>query len=108
MQPCPMGIGVGGAPPLAWLCRCARRSVPMSVDLKSLEADMTAWRRHIHQHPELGFHEQDTVRFILDLLESFGVDEVATGVGGTGTVARSDERRVGHECVRTCRARWSP
>src|SRR3546814_15145677 len=72
MQPCPMGIGVGGAPPLAWLCRCARRSVPMSVDLKSLEADMTAWRRHIHQHPELGFHEQDTVRFILDLPESFG------------------------------------
>src|SRR3546814_17652991 len=22
--------------------------------------------------------------------------------------ARSEERRVGHECVRTCRSRWSP
>ncbi|MBR2172390.1 M20/M25/M40 family metallo-hydrolase, partial [Sphingopyxis sp.] len=59
----------------------------MSVDLKSLETDMTAWRRHIHQHPELGFHEQGTVRFILDLLQSFGVDEVHTGIGGTGIVA---------------------
>src|SRR3546814_20830877 len=86
MQPCPMGIGVGGAPPLAWLCRCARRSVPMSVDLKSLEAGMTAWRRHINQHPELGFHAQDTVRFILDLLERFCVAAVATGDGGTGIV----------------------
>jgi hippurate hydrolase len=59
----------------------------MSVDLKSLEADMTAWRRHIHKHPELGFHEQGTVRFILDLLASFGIDEVHTGIGGTGIVA---------------------
>ena len=32
----------------------------MSVDLTSLEADMTAWRRHIHRHPELGFHELGT------------------------------------------------
>src|SRR3546814_13472759 len=24
------------------------------------------------------------------------------------TAARSEERRVGKECVRTCRARWSP
>src|SRR3546814_18236436 len=100
----------------------------MSVDLTSLEADMTAWRRHIHQHPELGFHEDGTVRFILDLLESFGIEEVATGIGGTGIVAtiragesnraigiradidalpRSEERRVGKECVSTCRSRWS-
>src|SRR3546814_15788285 len=25
-----------------------------------------------------------------------------------GTAARSEERRVGKECVRTCRSRWSP
>src|SRR3546814_17238488 len=25
-----------------------------------------------------------------------------------GVVARSEERRVGKECVRTCRSRWSP
>src|SRR3546814_19633588 len=27
---------------------------------------------------------------------------------GAGIVARSEERRVGKECVSTCRSRWSP
>src|SRR3546814_7768444 len=26
----------------------------------------------------------------------------------TGTTLRSEERRVGNECVSTCRSRWSP
>src|SRR3546814_11444639 len=30
-----------------------------------------------------------------------------TGVGAEG-VTRSEERRVGKECVSTCRSRWSP
>src|SRR3546814_14914767 len=28
--------------------------------------------------------------------------------GASGWSARSEERRVGQECVSTCRARWSP
>src|SRR3546814_1762844 len=28
--------------------------------------------------------------------------------GGSAAVARSEERRVGKECVSTCRSRWSP
>src|SRR3546814_13705884 len=28
--------------------------------------------------------------------------------GGTDTHVRSEERRVGKECVSTCRSRWSP
>ncbi|WP_447761208.1 M20 aminoacylase family protein [Sphingopyxis panaciterrae] len=59
----------------------------MPVDLSHLEADMTGWRRHIHQHPELGFHEHDTSAFILGLLRDFGIDEIAIGIGGTGIVA---------------------
>src|SRR3546814_15259628 len=31
-----------------------------------------------------------------------------TGVDAIGIDERSDERRVGKECVRTCRSRWSP
>src|SRR3546814_15919076 len=30
------------------------------------------------------------------------------GVGGDVEAARSEERRVGKECVSTCRSRWSP
>ena len=34
-------------------------------------------------------------------------DELADGLLGLGT-KRSEERRVGKECVRLCRSRWSP
>src|SRR3546814_12040372 len=32
----------------------------------------------------------------------------AAGFARCAACARSDERRVGQECVRTCRSRWSP
>src|SRR3546814_1310391 len=32
----------------------------------------------------------------------------AGAYGGTRLLARSEERRVGKECVSTCRSRWSP
>src|SRR3546814_19694896 len=32
----------------------------------------------------------------------------ALGCGSQGTYCRSEERRVGKECVSTCRSRWSP
>ncbi|MUG65298.1 amidohydrolase [Paenibacillus campinasensis] len=44
------------------------------------------WRRHLHQHPELSFQEQNTAAFITDKLTSFGL-EVRTGIGGYGIVA---------------------
>src|SRR3546814_11218268 len=33
---------------------------------------------------------------------------VVTFHGGLSTTSRSEERRVGKECVSTCRSRWSP
>ncbi len=48
---------------------------------------MVNWRRHLHQNPELSFHEYETSRMIADLLESWGL-EVRRGVAGTGIVAR--------------------
>ncbi|WP_445397803.1 M20 aminoacylase family protein [Zobellella sp. An-6] len=46
----------------------------------------TALRRHLHQHPELGFEEQATAALVAERLRSYGVDEVHTGVGKTGVV----------------------
>src|SRR3546814_16930942 len=40
-----------------------------------------------------------------------GVEELELGATTDGrlvTMKRSEERRVGHECVSTCRSRWSP
>ena len=30
------------------------------------------------------------------------------GLACTGVIVRSEERRVGKECLRLCRSRWSP
>ena len=47
--------------------------------------EMTAWRRYLHAHPELGFEEHATADFIAEKLESFGI-EVHRGMAGTGVV----------------------
>ncbi len=41
-------------------------------------------RRHLHQHPELGFHEVETARFVTERLRALGVDEIRTGIAQTG------------------------
>ncbi|RJL06344.1 amidohydrolase [Paracoccus aestuarii] len=48
---------------------------------------MTAWRRHLHQHPELGFDCHGTAAFVAERLREFGVDEIHEGIGQTGIVA---------------------
>ena len=47
--------------------------------------EMTAWRRDIHAHPELGFEEHRTSDLVAKRLEAFGL-EVYRGIGRTGVV----------------------
>ncbi len=51
----------------------------------SLESKVIAWRRDIHQHPELGNREVRTAKIVADHLTALGY-EVKTGVGVTGVV----------------------
>ena len=55
-------------------------------DRQPLHADMRAWRRYLHRHPETAFEETETAQFIADKLCSFGL-EVHQGLGKTGVVA---------------------
>ena len=48
-------------------------------------AELTAWRRDIHMHPETGFEEHRTSRIVADKLAKFGI-EVMTGMAKTGVV----------------------
>src|SRR3546814_13200523 len=55
--------------------------------------------------------DADHVRLAPVAEHALGGDEVeqrATRVAAGQAAARSEERRVGKECVRTCRSRWSP
>ncbi|MGA8402525.1 MAG: M20 aminoacylase family protein [Stellaceae bacterium] len=49
--------------------------------------DLTALRRDIHAHPELGFEETRTSDLVAAKLENFGI-EVTRGIGRTGLVGR--------------------
>ena len=53
--------------------------------VQQLETEMTAWRRHLHANPELGFEEFETAWFVADKLRSWGI-ETTEGVGRTGVV----------------------
>jgi hippurate hydrolase len=49
--------------------------------------ELTALRRDLHAHPELGFEEFYTSGRVTEALKVCGVDEVHTGIGKTGVVA---------------------
>ncbi|WP_372886537.1 M20 aminoacylase family protein [Psychrobacter sp.] len=52
---------------------------------ETLLGEVKQWRQQIHSQPELGFKEFKTSAFIVDKLQSFGM-EVHQGLGGTGVV----------------------
>ena len=47
---------------------------------------VVAWRRDIHQHPELGNREFRTAALVAEHLRDLGLDDVRTGVAHTGVV----------------------
>ena len=49
--------------------------------------ELTALRRDLHAHPEIGFEEHYTGRRVIESLKVCGVDEIHTGIGKTGVVA---------------------
>jgi amidohydrolase len=65
--------------------------------LSGLEA-MTAIRRDLHAHPELGMCEVRTAKIAADALRAMGCDEVVEGIGKTGVAAviRGGKRNPGH------------
>ena len=48
---------------------------------------MRDWRHHFHRNPEFGFEETETAHFVAQRLREFGIEDIETGVGGTGVVA---------------------
>ncbi len=49
--------------------------------------EMTAWRRHLHANPELGFDCHQTAAFVVDRLREMGITEIETGIAESGIVA---------------------
>ncbi|ODN72546.1 M20 aminoacylase family protein [Methylobrevis pamukkalensis] len=60
--------------------------MPLINRIAETAPEIAAWRRHLHRHPELLYDVHETAAFVADKLRSFGLDEVATGIGRTGVV----------------------
>jgi hippurate hydrolase len=55
--------------------------------IAAFHPELTALRRDLHAHPEIGFEEHYTVQRVVESLKVCGVDEIHTGIGKTGVVA---------------------
>jgi hippurate hydrolase len=60
--------------------------------------ELTQWRRHLHTHPEIGFEEVETARFVAERLTQAGIP-VHAGLAKTGLVGviegRPGPRKIG-------------
>jgi hippurate hydrolase len=69
--------------------------------IAAFHPELTALRRDLHAHPELGFEEHYTAQRVVESLKVCGVDEIHTQIGKTGVVAlihgrsRSSGRMIG-------------
>jgi hippurate hydrolase len=61
--------------------------------LTAMHGELSAFRRDLHAHPELGFEEHRTAERISQALKVSGADEVHTGIGRTGVVGVVNGRR---------------
>jgi amidohydrolase len=69
-------------------------SARIRPEIQTLQAQLSEWRRHLHQRPELGFQEHLTAEFIRQKLQDWGIEH-QTGIAGTGIVAIVSGRSLG-------------
>lgn len=73
--------------------------------IADFHAELTATRRDIHAHPELGFQEQRTSDLVAQQLQAWGI-EVHRGIAGTGLVGvlrnGSSGRSIGFRADMDC------
>ena len=72
--------------------------MPLDPTLSAQLPELTAWRRDLHAHPELGFEEQRTAALVAEKLASWGI-EVHRGLAGTGVVGTVQGRVRGNRSI---------
>jgi amidohydrolase len=69
--------------------------MPIVNRISALHDEVTAWRRDIHEYPELQFDVHRTAGIVEQKLKEFGCDEVVPGIGKTGVVGLIKGRNTG-------------
>ncbi|MGF7060067.1 M20 metallopeptidase family protein [Brassicibacter mesophilus] len=61
-------------------------------EIESIEEEVISWRRHIHQNPELSFHEYETKQYIESVLKTFdGIETFSPTETSVIGLLRGDE-----------------
>ncbi len=60
--------------------------MPVKNRFAELLPEITAWRRDLHENPEILFETHRTSAIVAEKLKEFGCDEIVTGIGRTGVV----------------------
>ncbi|HEY9825836.1 MAG TPA: M20 family metallopeptidase [Stenomitos sp.] len=71
-------------------------AAPSSVRpaIRALQPELVAWRRRLHQYPELGFREHRTAAFVHQCLGAWQIPH-EVGIAGTGIVATLEGQGAG-------------
>ncbi|MCX7302063.1 MAG: M20 family metallopeptidase [Rhodobacterales bacterium] len=72
--------------------------MPIKNRLAEMQDEIAAWRRDIHENPELMYDTHRTAALVAEKLREFGCDEVVEGIGRTGVVGviKGKTDRRGH------------
>lgn len=76
----------GAAPAPAPKAAASPLSAAIDAQIDAGREQLVAWRRHLHEHPELGNREVETAKFVAEKLRAMGLTP-RTGVAKTGVVA---------------------
>ena len=69
--------------------------MPVINRIADYSDDMTAWRRHLHENPELVFACHKTAAFVVERLREFGITDIHEGIATSGVVAIIEGQRKG-------------
>jgi amidohydrolase len=72
-------------------------------EVRAIEPELIAWRRHLHQHPEVSFEETQTTLWLLARLREIGVEQIDRPME-TGLVAHIFGTKPGKPAIVAFRA----
>ena len=61
--------------------------IDTATEIEKRYEEMVGLRRHMHMHPEVSFHEENTKQHIYEQIKDLGLD-IRRDVGGNGIIAR--------------------
>jgi hippurate hydrolase len=73
--------------------------MPIINRVADLHEEITAWRRDLHENPEILYEVHRTAGLVADKLKAFGCDEVVPGIGKTGVVGVIRGRKPGGKVI---------